>query len=242
MFKKFIVSVFLLNIFVGYIYALEDKDLELTGDFSYNSAFVWRGQVLDKNNMFQTGIYAKTHNIGLFVRTNNEATSNYTRTWSSNKVDYEINYTYNFSKVAAVAGYDYYAFPSGDPSRIIYAREIYIKAIMEMLVTPTITLIKDFSKEDVIGYDNGTCLIVSGTYSFDIGIPYTLDTRAEIGYLNKYYVQDYGMYIDVGASVDIPLKDRVTLTPSLSLMVPYADLDDNNNAKFYGGIKLSYKM
>lgn len=219
---------------------LEDSGISLSGDFSVNSSYLWRGFLLDKDAVIQNGLYASGYGVSASVWANNDITvasdSN-----ASDEIDYSLEYSYSLEPISIAVGYVYYDNSDGLHDNGSTS-DLYGKVSLDNSLSPYFMLVKDITHSD----RDGMAVIMGAGYELPLVEDlYTFNASAEFGYLDKYGVNDTAEYLDMGVGVDIKLTDVTTLTPKVRATIPFGDLAEKGSTEdtqVYCGITFSYSL
>ena len=110
---KWLVAVCILACGTGVASAEDGIELELTGD--YLSKYIWRGQNLDDDNVFQTGLSAGYGGLTMSIWGSLELTNINGNNNELTEVDYSLDYSGDFPGLSGVGysvGLIYYDFPN----------------------------------------------------------------------------------------------------------------------------------
>jgi len=227
---------------------LEDKGIEasVSATMDYYSKYVWRGMLLDDDNVLQPGVEVAVGGVtvGFWGSWDVESEDGL----SSDEVDGYLDYSFDlgflgedFEKVGMSVGHTWYTFPSAN----LNAQEYYIGLSYDTLLSPSLTWYHDYSDEASGGAD-GDYLIGSIGYSVPLSEEYgiSLDLGQELGYNDGYFIVGEGGYSLSTLGVSLPLSGSVSMSASVSYSVPLGDLSDNNDGnkdnEFYYGVGLAF--
>jgi hypothetical protein len=227
----------------------EDKiDFEITADFF--SKYIWRGQNLDDDYVFQTGISAGYGGLTAAVWGNLELTNINENSGEFTEWDYSLDYSGDVPGVKGI-GYSVGVINYHFPGVVGDTTEIYGGLNFDLPLSPSITFYYDVDQVD-------------GTYiSFAVGhsiekiaelgpdMPIGMEIGASLGWgnssYNKYYWgTDSGKLNDLAFSVSFPVEIAGwTLSPSLNYVTLISSDIRNTDAfrtesdYFFTGISLS---
>ena len=203
--------------------------VDLTADFM--SKYVWRGQCLNDDFVFQPGVSLTYGNFTAGIWGNEDltgyhnrvdATGNSGESGEFTEVDYSLDYTNTvpgFEKLSYSVGVIYYAFPN---TVLNDTTEIYWGLSYACFLKPTITVYHDIDEA------KGTYASFGISHSIDeifkIGeVPVGMEMGASLGYgsasYNKYYWGglDKAKVNDLTMSVSFPVVlGSWTFSPSLN--------------------------
>ncbi len=196
----------------------------------FYSAYVWRGQVLVDDPVFQPSAYVGIKNFTASIWGNYSFDDG---EWT--ELDYTLDYTTGLGtlspkmeKVSVSAGYIYYDFPNlpaGDDSQ-----ELYAKAALDAFLSPSLAIYWDFDQGDGTYYEAGL------SHSQQFG-KMALNLCATVGYNNGQW--DFASSFSnalFGASLAIPVGERISIEPGVFYSLA---LDNQYEDEFYGGVSVS---
>lgn len=204
--------------FSGVAMAEGDKP---TADISVSalSKYVWRGFELSKDSLvLQPSVTVGYKGFAANVWSNVD-TDYYVDPSPSmwNETDFTLTYDWTMGPVGLTAGYIYYGL-DGIPD----TQEIFAKAALNTLLTPTLTVYRDIA--DLPGW----YVTLGVSHSVPITEKIGLDLGAQVGYLSA---DDSSSYAEVdnpteaysgfhdgllSASITLPVAEYITVTPVLN--------------------------
>ncbi len=185
---------------------------EASADFM--STYVWRGINWGGNEGViqpSVGITAGSFGANLWASYDNEINENV-------ETDLTLTYGRSYEGYSVEAGYIYYALDG-----IADTQEVYVSVGLDTILSPSLTVYYDFDLGE------GAFSVVSIGHSIPLGDKLSLDLGASAGanFGNKVMeadidgdgkVDDFnGFYNgELSASVTIPVKDNISITPKIS--------------------------
>jgi len=196
--------------------------------------YIWRGQTLVDDPVFQPGAYIAKDNFTASIWGNHTLTDD--KEWT--EVDYALDYTTSLEfirpelEIASLSvGYIYYDFPNlpeGDDSQ-----EIYAGIAVDTLLAPSFTVYHDYDEGDGTYYEAG----VSHSVPLD---NLSLNLSATVGYNDGQWAFDSSWSSALlGVSLTIPLTERVSLDPGVFYSVA---LDSQYEDEVYAGFSLGVQI
>ena len=199
------------------------------------SKYVWRGFELSKDSLviqpsmtvaykgFSANVWGN-EDTDVYVYT--VATSEPTDTNNWTETDLTLAYDWTMGPVALTAGYIYYGVIGPD------TQEVFGRAALHVLLTPTLTVYRD--------YDHlaGWYLTLGVSHTVPITEKIGLNLGAQVGYLAADDSSSYAKYNGVGsanattdayrgfhdgqlsASVAFPISERISITPMMMYSFP----------------------
>jgi hypothetical protein len=224
--RIFVVSLILLVFVTSEVYSTGTVDFEFTAD--YVSKYIWRGQNLTDDPVFQPGLSASYKGLTASIWGNLETTSVNNNSGEFTELDYTIDYS---GDVPGIEGIGYsiglinYHFPSvvGDTT------EFYWGLNFDLPLSPSITAYHDIDE-------------IKGTYA-SIGLSHSIEKVAELwpdtpvgmeiaaaiawgssGYNDGYWGVDESKLNDLTLSLSFPVDiGGWTLVPSLNYITLLSD-------------------
>ena len=226
---------------------LREHNIEasVSADVTYASKYVWRGFVLDNDQVIQPAVTFSVGGLegGIWGSWDTENKDGL----ASDEVDGWIGYNFDLGfiseeleMVGVSIGHTWYDFPEAN----LYSKEFYIGFSFDTFLSPYVTWYHDYEDEAQGGAD-GDYLMVGIGHSFDVLPDYgiTLDLGLEYGYNHEAFIADTGSYMLYTAGLTVPLSDNVTFTPMIGFSQPFGDIEDaGNDDEFFGGATLSFSM
>ncbi len=229
----------------------EDKiDFEITAD--YFGKYIWRGQNLNDDPVFQPGISATYGNLTAGIWGSFDFTNINGRSSDLFELDYYLDYSGDMPGAEGVGysvGVIYYNFPGG---LIPDTTEVYWGLNFDLLLSPSITVYHDLDEAE------GTYISLAIGHSIEkiaeLGpdTPVGMEIGASLGWAsdsyNKYYWgTDQDKLQDLTFSVSFPMEIcDWTVAPSLNYITLLSDvirdIDDlygPDSDFFFAGISLS---
>ena len=235
----------------GLVYAegLLPSDIEISSTLDFYSDYVWRGFTLDRDPVIQPGVSISAKGFtysfwGSWDMDNNEG-------GQSDEIDQVLDYTVGLTDVISISlGHTFYDFPDSNT----YSKEFYLGVgltkipVIDFPLGTSLTYYRDYGDQNN-GGGLGSYLSLDSSYGYvlfeDLGV--TLDLGVHFGYNRKLFISGTSGY-DAGVTLGLtlPLKDNLTMSPTISYAVPLADLeersDGNQDERFYTGVSLAYSF
>jgi hypothetical protein len=197
----------------------------------FYSAYVWRGQVLVDNPVFQPSAYIGIEKFSASVWGNYSFDDD---KWT--ELDYTLDYTTGLDalspkleKVNLSVGYIYYDFP--DLPAGCDSQELYATVGVDTFLSPSAAVYWDFDQGD-------------GEY-FEVAVEHCvpiqkaiLNLSASVGYNAGQW--DYASSWSAalfGASLSVPVGERIIVVPGVFYSLA---LDNQYEDEFYGGVSVSF--
>lgn len=221
-------------------------DFELTTDFS--SKYIWRGQNLDDDPVFQPGISISHKNVTASVWGNLEFTNINGNSGDFSELDYSLDYSGAVPGVEGLGysiGLIYYDFPG---TAVKDTTEVYLGFSLDLPLNPSLTIYHDIDETE------GSYVSLAFAHSIEKiaelapDVPIGLDIRASLawgsGFYNKYYWgTDQSKLNDLTFSASFPFDVAGwTVVPSLNYVtllsddIRATDAYDTAGDYFYAGI------
>lgn len=191
---------------VGAALAMPALAIEGTVDVGVQSAFIWRGMVLNDKPVLQPSLTVSHGDFAAGAWFNLDLTDDWGHRFEVNEADYWFAYTFETPKVDVTAtGYSY-TFPRTD---VESTREIWVNATFKTLFSPSITVVRDV---DAI---EGWYFLLTGTQPLGVLVSDDsegLAVTVNVGHGTREYTRGYfpdhaGDHVtDFGARVDWPIR------------------------------------
>jgi hypothetical protein len=238
----------------GAVFAEDGIDFELTSDFF--SKYIWRGQNLNDDTVFQPGISATYGNFTAGIWGNLDLTNINDRSGDFFEIDYYLDWSDDlpgYEGVGYSVGVIYYDFPGSyaDGTRVPDTTEVYWGFNFDLLLSPSITVYHDLDEAE------GTYISLAIGHSIEkiaeLGpdTPVGMEIGASLGwadgsYNNYYWGTDQGKLQDLTFSVSFPMEIwDWTVAPSLNYITLLSDVIRDTDVYgtdgdfFFAGISLS---
>ncbi len=249
--KRLMVALTLLTLGVTSTgFAAGPIDFEVTADFF--SKYLWRGQNLSDDEVFQTGVSAAYKGFTASVWGNMDLTSVNGNAGHFSEVDYALDYSAAFPGLEGVGysvGVIFYDFPG---TAVPDTTEVYWGLAFDLPLNPSITVYHDIDEAEGTYASLGLGHTFEDVFEIAPGVPVSVDLGASFGYAsgsyNKYYWgTDQAKTQDLGFSVGFPFElGPVSVTPSLNYVtlvsddIRDTDVYDDDSDYFFAGVSLAY--
>ncbi|MBN2139044.1 MAG: hypothetical protein JW720_14650 [Sedimentisphaerales bacterium] len=209
------------------VFAEGDVGIEITTDFF--SKYIWRGQNLDDDPVFQPGLSITHKNFTASVWGNFEFTNINGNRGDFSELDYSIDYSAPFPGIKGVGysiGLIYYDFPG---TAVKDTTEAYWGFNLDAPLSPSLTFYHDLDEAE------GTYIALACSHSVERiaeiapGIPVAMDIGVSLGWgsgsYNKYYWgTDQTKLNDLAISASFPFEVAgLTIVPSLNYVTLLSD-------------------
>lgn len=215
---------------------MKEWNIEVGGTADVYSKYIWRGQNLVDDAVFQPGGYVTIENFTASIWGN--YTLEHRREWT--ELDYTVDYTKSLGClspeleiVSLSVGYIYYDFPNLSSNND--SQEVYAGIAVDTLLSPSFTVNHDFDEGNGTYYEG----VVSHSQSLEaLSLDKLfLNLSAAVGYNDDQWDFDSSFSsATFGASLSIPIAEKISLEPGVFYS---AALDSQYDDEFYGGASLS---
>ena len=229
----------------------EDKiEFGLTSDFY--SKYVWRGQLLNDDPVFQPGISASYKGFTFSLWGNLNLTDYGTSDNSGEFTEYDLTLDYSGNlteKVGYSVGVIHYHFPSASATD---TTEFYWGFSFDVPLNPTITVYHGLGNENGMYANFGISHTIENILKISDNVTANLELGASIGWGNSTYNKDYwgiddSRLNDLVLSVGIPfdLGNGWAVRPSFNYAILVdgkirsADTYATNSDYFFTGVSIS---
>ena len=222
-------------------------DFEITTDFF--SKYVWRGQVLTDDPVWQPGISMAYGGFTAGIWANMDLDGTFSGDFT--EVDYYLDYSGSLTETIGYSvGYIYYNFPEvltsgGD------TQEVYAGLSLDTFLSPSVTFYYDFDAVEGCYVAFGAGHSIDDFFNISEDLPVGLDISVNVGYADSDYNAAYWSVADSGfndltLSIGFPMELMGwSVTPSLNYMTlldgdirTQAASDGKDNEVFFTGISL----
>ncbi|MBN1795767.1 MAG: hypothetical protein JW804_03765 [Sedimentisphaerales bacterium] len=229
----------------------EDKiEFGFTSDFY--SKYVWRGQLLNDDPVFQPGVSASYKGFTFSLWGNVDLTNYGSNSGEFTEYDLTFDYSGTFSeesKVGYSAGVIHYHFPSLSASD---TTELYWGLSFDVPLNPTITVYHGLGNENGMYANFGLSHTFEDVLKFSDTITGDVELGASIGWGNSTYNKDYwgidgGRLNDLGLKIALPIDigGGWAVTPSFNFVtladggIRNTDAFSTKSDYFFTGVSIS---
>jgi len=224
-------------------------DFELTAD--YFGKYIWRGQDLDNEPVFQPGLSAAFGPLSVSIWGSLELTDKTSHEHDFTEVDYSLDYSGEFPGVELLgfsAGVIYYDFPN---TSVDGTTELYWGFSADVLLSPSLTVYHDVDEADGTYISASIGHRVENIAELGSGSTISLELGASIGWGNSNYNEYYwgtnqSKMNDLILSASFPIEGvDWTVAPTLNYVTLLSDdirdIDayGTDSDFFFAGISLS---
>lgn len=235
--------------FGGVALAEDSPSIGFDVSADFNSKYIWRGQLLDDDYVFQPGISMTFGKFTAGIWGNLEMTDYNGNSGEFTEYDYSLDYTTSIADgIDLSLGVIEYYFPSGDDTQ-----EIYAGLAFDMPLSPSVTIYNDIDEVNgsYVSFAVGHTFEEIAKLSEETSIP--MEVGASIGWGSESYNKAYwgapaddSALNDLTVSVAFPIGlGSWTLTPSVNYVtlmdsdVKKTDAYSTSSDYFFTGISLS---
>ena len=238
----------------GRVFGAEGIDFELaTGFFS---KYIWRGQNVDDDPVFQSGISASYKGLTATIWGNLELTNINDKSGDFSELDYSLDYSSAMPGIGGVeysVGVIYYDFPgcTADGTRCPDTTEVYWGLNFELPLSPSITVYHDVDEAEATYISFAVGQSIEKIAELGPDVPVGMEIGASLGWgsasYNKYYWgTDQSKMQDLTLSVSFTMDIADwTFAPSLNYVtlvsddIRDTDVYGTDSDFFFAGISLS---
>lgn len=239
-------------VFVALVYssssspAAEGIDFEITAD--YFGKYIWRGQNLDDESVFQPGFSASYKGFTASIWGSLEMTNVNSNSSNLTEVDYSVDYSGTFPGIEGLGysiGMIYYDFPNtGFDSTI----EIYWELNFDLPLNPSMMVYHDVDEVDGSYISLAFGHSIEKVFELSPDLPVGMEIGASLGwgsssYNNSYWGVDGGKMQDFTFSIGFPVyTGSWTIKPNINYSTILSDsirATTTKNDNFWAGVGIS---
>jgi hypothetical protein len=239
--RVLIVGLSILSFGVQNIFAENKPEFKVSTGFF--SKYIWRGQNIDDDPVFQPSISAAYGNITAAIWGNLELTNINDKSGDFSELDYSLDYSDALPIIEGLGysvGVIYYDFPgsTANGTRIPDTTEIYWGLNFDVPLSPSVTVYHDVDETEGSYVSLSTGHSIEKIVGLGPDIPVGMEINASLGWAsgsyNKYYWgTDQSKLNDLAFSISFPLEVAGwTVKPSLSYVTLLSD--DIRDTDTYG--------
>jgi hypothetical protein len=161
--------------------------------FDFLSQYIWRGQHVDKDPVFQPGIDLNYKNLTFNIWGNMDFTNCNNESGEFSEFDYTLTYSDKLPFIDAdwlnySAGFVYYRLPGDEEFSTC---EVFLGSSLDVFLNPSITVFRDVDEV------KGTYILFGVTHCFDkifefsSEVPVGMEISSSIGFANRNYNNFY---------------------------------------------------
>ena len=230
---KWLVIVLIMVVFgIKPAFAEDEIGFELSAD--YSGKYIWRGQNLTDDPVFQPGISTTYGNFTAGIWGNLDLTNINDRNGNFLEMDYFLDWSDDVPDVEGVSysvGLIYYDFPGSyaNGARLPDTLEAYLGLSFDLPASPSITGYHDLDEAEGTYVSFGLGHSVEQVFELSPDIPVTMDIDATLGWgsasYDKYYWgTEQSKINDLVLSVSFPFEiEGLTITPSINYVTLLSD-------------------
>ena len=225
----------------GVVVADDELGFELTTDFA--GKYVWRGQLLNDDIVFQPGFSLTYGNFTAGIWGNLDLTNYNDRNGDFLEMDYYLDWSDDLPDLEGISysvGLIYYDFPGSyaDGTRLPDTLEAYLGFSFDLPASPSITGYHDLDEAEGTYITFGIGHSIEKVFELSPDMSVAMDMSATLGWgsasYDKYYWSTEQSKInDLVLSVSFPFElEGFTITPSLNYVTLLSD--DIRDTDVYG--------
>jgi hypothetical protein len=234
--KKWMAMICIVVLFETIVLAQDDVTVDITAD--YFGKYIWRGQNLDDDPVFQPGLSVGMGNLTVGIWGNLELTDFSDHRHEFTELDYSLDYSADLPGLDGVGyslGLIYYDFPN---TKVKDTTEAYLGWSFDLPLSPSVTWYLDLDEAE------GSYILLGISHSIEQiaelspDVPVAFEAGASLGWgsgsYDKYYWgTDQSKLNDLVLSASFPFDlGGWTITPSLNYVTLVSD--DIRDTDAYG--------
>lgn len=254
--SKILVMIGLITLLSGKCAQSADKKVGYEITTGFFSKYIWRGQNVNDDPVFQPEITANYENFTLGIWGNLDLTNINDKSGDFLEIDYYLDYSAElpgFKGIGYSVGFIYYDFPgaTADGTRTPDTFEIYWGLNFDLPFKPSITVYNDIDEAEglyaTLSVEHGIEKITQFTPYIPVGLDISSSLGWGSGSYNKYYWgTEQSKINDLVFSVSFPIEIHGWgLVPSLNYVtllsddIRDTDVYGTDSDFFFAGISLS---
>ncbi len=213
------------------VFAGDEVEFEFTAD--YFGKYIWRGQNLDDDPVFQPGLSAGYKGFTAGIWGSLETTDSNGNSGEFTEVDYSIDYSNDVPGIKGVGfsvGAIYYDFPGTTTPG---TTELYWGLSLSTFLNPSVTFYHDIDEVDGLYVSVGVGHSVENVFELGPDAPVTMELGASYGWGDSSYNKSYWSLSDSSAN-DLALSAAFpfeiggwTVNPSINYVALLSDVKDS---------------
>jgi len=239
--KCLVIALSLLTFSTGASLAGEELGFEVSTDLF--GKYIWRGQNLTDDPVFQPGFSATYGNFTAGIWGNLDLTNINDRNGNFLEMDYYLDWSDDLQDVEGIGysvGLIYYDFPGSyaNGTRLPDTLEAYLGLNFDLPASPSIAFYHDLDEAEGTYVSFGLGHSVEQVFELSPDVPVAMDIGATLGWgsgsYDKYYWgTDQSKINDLVLSVSFPFEiEGLTITPSVNYVTLLSD--DIRDTDTYG--------
>ncbi len=252
--KKLVYAIVILSTLVcgsGIVFAEDKVGFEVEAMVDYFGKYIWRGQNLNDDPVFQPSISASYADLTATIWGSFDLTNYTGNSGDFYELDYSLDYSGSlpgFEGVDYSIGVIYYDFPG---SAIKDTTELYWGLALDLPLSPSITVYHDVDESEgsyvSLGFGHSIDKIAELSPDLPIGMEIGASLGWGSGSYNKYYWgTDQSKMQDLTLSASFPMEIAGwTVAPSLNYItllsddIRATDINRTESDYFFAGVSLS---
>ncbi|MGV8152590.1 MAG: hypothetical protein ACP5OG_05905 [Candidatus Nanoarchaeia archaeon] len=169
----------------------DSKSLGIGIDMDFVSKYIWRGQVINNEPVFQPSLNFSYQNWQANIWGSVDMTNPHDKDWEFTEVDYTLTYSNNFPVIDWLnytAGVICYRLP-GDEE--FTTTEAFFGISAEVFLNPSLTVYRDIDEAKGTYFSLGISHSIENIFEISKEIPVGLALSANLGFANKKYNSFY---------------------------------------------------
>ena len=234
--KKWMAMICIVVLFETIVLAQDDVTVDITAD--YFGKYIWRGQNLDDDPVFQPGLSVGMGNLTVGIWGNMELTDFSDHRHEFTELDYSLDYSADLPGLDGIGyslGLIYYDFPN---TKVKDTTEAYLGWNFDLPLSPSVTWYLDLDEAEGSYISLGISHSIEQIAELSPDVPVAFEAGASLGWgsgsYDKYYWgTDQSKLNDLALSASFPFDlGGWTITPSLNYVTLVSD--DIRDTDAYG--------
>lgn len=215
---------------------LDNTDVSVSGTMDYYSSYMWRGQTLDKDPVFQPGFSVGYKGFSV-AYWSSMAVSDKDVAGPSNEVDMTVSYSKTFGMIGLSLGHISYEFPG---TGFNGTKEMFAGITLnELPFSCGLTYYSDY--DDVDGVKGTFTILSLGKELLKAG-EYPINGSLSYGVYGDYGAFKNGAVATLGLGSSMGLTEKLSVSPYVYYVATSGDLADDAIGNQKGGVYAGFSV
>jgi len=194
----------------------------------YFSKYVWRGEYLDNDAVFEPGVSLTADGLTVGYWSNWDTVSD--DPIHSNESDYYLSYAYTYNILTLSAGNTWYGYPGTGTS----SKEFFFSAGLSTFLSPGFAIYHDYESGKKLGHGDSNYYALTFSQTEDLYKPYgiTYTVGGTLGFVDHQWIDGNGWHFTPTLAVNLPINKNMTISPTLGYNFTGGALHNSNIGNF----------